>query len=585
MSSFPPPRHSSQAGRSHARGHSLGPNFTSPAAPSSNVRRSSSSNGPNGPTSQMSLRGMRRLEARHVMDQTHFLASKARVKNLNPPVDMRLLDYVAPYDGNLMCPICRCPFVDPVVLNECDHCFCRDCIRQTWSAQYNPLGARGDCPTCRTPAKLGPRSATSKILVNILDDLVVKCPRSDEGCPAEVKRGEVQDHVNIYCGYTAVHCSADDCELPLRRKDLPKGCLHHGVCCFDCREEMQISNLEIHWQSSCSQRTTNCEFCDLQLIFHELEQHTKDSCPALSIPCPGAAFGCTVRGRREQAEIHSRDCTFARLAPIFAAQKQRLDEQEAAQKAMAHKLDIFQDGFASLQSLLYGSSENLESSNPSASVEPAVRNSRARSHTTGDYTGVSEPFDFDFPASPPAQWSPSTSAAPSRPAPNAPGPRPRDLPEPYTADFDLAAPAFPPQSTAHDMPYASPLHHLLSMHESLRDEMSRISAALAEVDGRLSMQTLNENMRTREEITYLGAQLAGLSRQVHWLTSSQLQRQQPRGAGAGPATGSASSAVGDMTSVEAAVNAASNALRGSHRMANGGNGMRRGLSEEGRTKL
>ncbi|WPH04582.1 Hypothetical protein R9X50_00747400 [Acrodontium crateriforme] len=581
MSSFPPPRHISQAGRSHARGHSLAPNFTSSALPPSNVRHSSS---PNAPTSEMSLRGMSRLEGQHAMDQSRFLASKARVKNLNPPVDMRLLDYVAPYDGNLMCPICRCPFVDPVILTECDHCFCRDCIRQTWSAQYNPLGPRGDCPTCRTPAKLGLRCATSKILVNILDDLVVKCPRSEEGCPAEVKRGEVQDHVNIYCGYTVVNCPSDDCELPLRRKDMPKGCLHHGVCCFECREELQISNLERHWQSSCPQRTINCEFCDVQLTFHEREQHMKDACPALSIPCPGAAFGCTSRGRREQAETHSRNCTLARLAPIFAAQKQRLDEQEAAQKAMAHKLDIFQDGFASLQSLLCDPSDGAGLTNTQATVEPPGRNHRGRSHTMGAYAGTAEPLDLDFPTSS-AQWSPSASTAPSRPAPNPPGPRPRDLPEPYTGDFDLAAPAFPSHSMTQEMPYTSPLHHLLSMHESLRDEMSRISAALAEVDGRLSMQSLNENMRTREEITYLGAQLAGLSRQVHWLTSSQLQRQQPQGAGARPANGSASSNVSDMTSVEAAVNAASNGLRGSQRMANGGNGMRRGLSEEGRTKL
>lgn len=138
------------------------------------------------------------------------------------------------------------------------------------------------------------------------------------------------------------------------------------------------------------------------------------------------------------------------------------------------------------------------------------------------------------------------------------------------------------------------------MHESLRDEMSRISSALSELDGRHSMQILNENLRTREEISYLGAQVAGLQRQVHWLTSAQLQRQQGRSST--PGAGSSSSGMADAgagAGVEAAVSAvstAATALRGAARMVNvGGNGsgagaglgigMRRGVSEEGRTKL
>ncbi len=119
----------------------------------------------------LSVRATQRLEQRRNMEESHYLTCRARAQNYNPPVDLRLLDYVSTYDSNLMCAICRCPFVDPVILNECDHCFCRDCIRQCWNSDtnYTPLGPRGDCPTCRTPAKLGPRSATSKILVNLVD--------------------------------------------------------------------------------------------------------------------------------------------------------------------------------------------------------------------------------------------------------------------------------------------------------------------------------------------------------------------------------------------------------------------------------
>ena len=117
------------------------------------------------------------------------------------------------------------------------------------------------------------------------------------------------------------------------------------------------------------------------------------------------------------------------------------------------------------------------------------------------------------------------------------------------------------------------------MHESLRDEMSRVSAALAELDGRHGMQILNENLRVREEVAFLGAQVAGLQRQVHWLTAAQLQRGQGRGGTEGAGLGEGGGE---------AVSTAATALRGAARVVNVGQGlvpMRRGTSEEGRTKL
>ena len=142
------------------------------------------------------------------------------------------------------------------------------------------------------------------------------------------------------------------------------------------------------------------------------------------------------------------------------------------------------------------------------------------------------------------------------------------------------------------------------MHENLREEMARISTALQELDGRHSMQILNENLRNREEIAYIGGQVAGMNRQVHWLTSTQLQRQQgasspraPSASGVGRrerGDAADSSAAGASSGVQVAVNAmstAATALRGAARVVNVGPqsptspNMRRGMSEEGRTKL
>lgn len=548
----------------------------------------------------MEFRGMQRLEARRGVEEQHFLARRARSQSYNPPVDLRLVDYVSSYDPNLMCPICRCPFVDPVVLAECGHCFCRECIRQSWNTQtttYTPHGAHGDCPSCRTPARLRPRSTTNNILINMTDELIVRCPKSDEGCKAEVKRGEVQDHVNIYCGFTLVECGADHCELPVRRKDVAQGCLHYGVSCLSCRKELDKCNLDCHWRNNCPARKTECTVCKSMVYPRDLAEHGRTTCAAISVPCPGAALGCSNRSTGAQARTHADTCTLAKLAPILTTQHERLEEQEAAQKQMSRKLEVLEDGFTTIQSILSPfSSDNMVDKLGTDPGHHTVLANRGRSmSTTASRSDAPlNPIDFDDPTTSPHASS-NLRFSSMDPAPEAPGPRPTDLPGPYSADFDLDAPApFSAPNTSAG-PYASPLHHLLHMHENLRDEISRISSALSELDGRHSMQNLNENLRTREEISYIGAQLGGLQRQVHWLTSTQLHRQQ---AGRSPTPGSATSAgtaITDATSgagVEAAlgaVNTAATALRGAARMVNVGgreaSGMRRGASEEGRTKL
>ena len=554
------------------------------------------------------LRGIRRLEQRRTMEQSHYLNCKAREHNYNPPVDLRLIDYVSPYDNNLMCPICRCPFVDPVVLTECDHCFCRDCIRQTWNTNttYTPLGPRGDCPSCRTPAKLGPRSATSKILVNLVDELIVKCPKTDDGCKAEVKRGEVQDHLSIYCGYALVECVAEDCDLPCRRKDATQGCLHFGVSCLSCHKEMQKWRLDTHWRSECPHRKVHCDLCKGAVLYRELEDHNREACPAIGIACSGMAFGCTNRSKRGQAEVHAKSCMFAKLAPTLTQQQERLDVQEAAQKQMSRKLEVLESGFEAMRNILCpppSPEQDTDRLSAESSWTPLLQgHQRPQSGATTDSAMTMSPNNFEFPVSSPSAGASDSgtitvpmgnSRSPhSQPTPHPPGARPTDLPQPFTTDFDASpASAFPPPDT-NGGPYASPLHHLLSMHESLRDEISRISSALSELDGRHSMQILNENLRTREDLSYLGAQVGGLQRQVHWLTSAQLQRQQ---VGRSPTPGSVRDSVSDAgagAGVEAAVSAvstAATALRGAARVVNvggrEGQGMRRGTSEEGRTKL
>lgn len=155
-------------------------------------------------------------------------------------VDLRALDYVSAYDSNLMCPICRSAFVDPVVIADCDHHFCRDCLDYTTSWNQHS----GTCPTCRRPGRLIGSGSASKLLLNILDDLVVKCPNQLEGCDKQVKRGHLLDHINLYCDCTLINCPQDDCSQKTRRKDA-EHCVHQPVSCLACRQPMTVQDLDV----------------------------------------------------------------------------------------------------------------------------------------------------------------------------------------------------------------------------------------------------------------------------------------------------------------------------------------------------
>lgn len=90
-----------------------------------------------------------------------------------------------------------------------------------------------------------------------------------------------------------------------------------------------------------------------------------------------------------------------------------------------------------------------------------------------------------------------------------------------------------------EAPFDSTTHHVLSMNESLREDLDRASAAISDVDARLNMMILNETHRMREDMLHQNAVIGRLQTQIQWLLSAKLQAQ-----ARGPAhsTGAASGA-------------------------------------------
>jgi hypothetical protein len=163
---------------------------------------------------------------------------------VQPPFDLRLLDYVSQVDSNLLCPICHAPFADPKRL-ECDHIFCDDCLQCTFEQTQRNSSTR-TCPTCRRELQDKEKAAPlPRILSYMLDELVVKCPNSSKGCAWSDKRVEVQDHIELYCDLAIVPCPEESCDQTIYFRDSKQGCLHYSIECEDCGTSLMRKDLQV----------------------------------------------------------------------------------------------------------------------------------------------------------------------------------------------------------------------------------------------------------------------------------------------------------------------------------------------------
>ncbi|KAF9740489.1 hypothetical protein PMIN02_007233 [Paraphaeosphaeria minitans] len=393
------------------------------------------------------------------------------------PADLHLLEYVHEPDSNLVCLICHAPFDRPVQL-FCAHFFCKDCLEHAWRAQHD---GRKTCPTCRSsvdPDKdLRP---VPKIVETMLDELLVKCPNAQAGCAWVEQRVNVHDHVMLYCEATLVECAQHDCRLHISQKDFHKGCLHYTVSCEDCHTSMMKKDLEDHQRTACANRSTNCPHCDTTLLRLHLDAHIKEACANVTIPCQGSIVGCTFTAERTQTNLHEKSCPMATMAPHFRDQQARIERNEARLEPLTRKVGILEDGLSSITNMLYPAND---------------------SSTTFPVTNPLDPnISYSFPP---------TNLIP-------------------TPDFRLPPASFPPvphnESHPSQPPFDSQVHHLLTLHESLRDEVNRIANALTELDGRTNMMVINESQRTKDEMLHTNAAINGMRMQLHWLMSATLQQ-------------------------------------------------------------
>ena len=72
--------------------------------------------------------------------------------------------------------------------------------------------------------------------------------------------------------------------------------------------------------------------------------------------------------------------------------------------------------------------------------------------------------------------------------------------------------------------------YLLSVHESLREEVAQLSHAVRDLDARASMTIMNECLRINEDMAHTNAALGSIRMQIQWLMNPHLHYQSRRSA-------------------------------------------------------
>ncbi|RDL37349.1 RING protein [Venustampulla echinocandica] len=231
--------------------------------------------------------------------------------NLRHTVDLRAITYNGTVDENLVCPICRCPFVDPV-LTDCDHVFCRPCIDDALSESQL-------CPIDRLPLSSDAVSRAPKMIFNQLDALKAKCPC----CGVVLARSMLESHLEKYCLEAVVRCPGAECVKLVKRKISGEDCLHYPMVCPDCKETHDEIDMEAHRENSCNERLKACEHCSAEILRCKEEQH-EGECPDVVQPCKWAEYGCQDEAKRKDLPLHADECSYKAMGQMAETLKKEI---------------------------------------------------------------------------------------------------------------------------------------------------------------------------------------------------------------------------------------------------------------------
>ncbi|KAL4771370.1 hypothetical protein BDW60DRAFT_68132 [Aspergillus nidulans var. acristatus] len=176
--------------------------------------------------------------------------------------------------------------------------------------------------------------------------------------------------------------------------------------------------------------------------------------------------------KRAELGTHEQSCPLISIGPYFEAQNARLDSMELTVRHLQQRNEILDDGLASIRSTL---------------VESSRAFSAHHSNSNNDENAS------------------STSAV---------------------ADASNPSSAFPTDADASTSSLTNATTYLLSLHESLREEVAQLSHAITDLDARASMAIMNECLRLKEDMAHTNAAVGSIRMQVQWLMNPRLHQGQ-----------------------------------------------------------
>ncbi len=208
------------------------------------------------------------------------------------------------------CGICFCVTMDPHMLSQCQHTYCKNCII-TYCGTSSPKKVDHSCPSCRTLFTLDNNIKKNMLQANIVEKLLVHCIFSK--CTWQGEYGIIYHHIK------------NDCE-------------HLTLC--DCNKIILKTEATEH-TDTCESVKIKCA-CGKRIERGKLKDHEQEKCPNTLINCEYESHGCLWQGKRsEYWTDHESDCKVRKLYKEFCLVKKNTTEVTDPMIKYYRKSDCF----------------------------------------------------------------------------------------------------------------------------------------------------------------------------------------------------------------------------------------------------
>lgn len=153
--------------------------------------------------------------------------------------------------------------VEPIILPDCGHTFCNDCVTKIRENQDGPR----HCPNCRTPIRGDLQ--TNFALKTMVAKIRTRCNR----CQNEDDLAALSRH---QCPEEQMTCSNEGCNLKFKRRHKDthaEECLYKVIFCSLCHHRTTVMDEDVHLEQCCPEGKTTCPFkCKLRVKRYEFKK-------------------------------------------------------------------------------------------------------------------------------------------------------------------------------------------------------------------------------------------------------------------------------------------------------------------------